>query len=306
MEVVMQNRSSRGGLVGPVLLIGAGLVFLAQTLGWVESGIWLGLLRMWPLILIAAGIDLLIPRRSWLGTLVSLLLIVAIFAGGFWLSGVRLGGARTGETDSVSVPLGTATRARVNFSPPVAALELRALPGKQSVVEGTVPRAGYGEVRTESALSGSTARVDITASGTYILPAIGPQDETWRFGLTGAVPLDLNVSTGVGLVEADLTGLTITGLDVEMGIGRVMVILPADVSFSGRVSGAIGEIEIVVPAGVGVRIQVDAALAGVTTPSGQMFGPGDHEYTSPDYASAKVRVDLRIEQAIGAIVIRNG
>jgi hypothetical protein len=57
---------------------------------------------------------------------------------------------------------------------------------------------------------------------------------------------------------------------------------------------------------VGVRIQVDAALAGVTTPSGQMFGPGDHEYTSPDYASAKVRVDLRIEQAIGAIVIRNG
>ena len=301
----MQGHSTRGGLVGPVLLIGVGLVFLAQTLGWVESGIWLGLLRMWPLILIAAGIDLLIPRRSWIGTLLSLVLIVAIFAGGFWLSGVRLGGARTGETDSVSVPLGTATRAEVNFSPAVAALELAALPGKQSLVEGTVPRAGYGEVRTESTLSGSTAQVDITSSGTYVLPAFGPRDETWRFGLTGAVPLDLNVSAGVGLVEADLTGLTLTGLEMEMGVGRVMVILPANGSFSGRISGGIGQIEIVVPAGVGVRIQVDAALAGVTTPSGQMFGPGENEYTSPNYASAKVQVDLRIEQAIGAIVIRN-
>ncbi len=301
----MQGRSTRGGLVGPVLLIGAGLVFLGQTLGWVESGIWLGLLRMWPLILIAAGIDLLIPRRSWIGTLLSLLLIVAVFAGGFWLSGVRLDRARTGATDSVSVPLGTATRAEVTFRPAVAALELAALSGRQSVVEGTVPRTGYGEVTVESGLSGATARVDLTTSGTYILPAMGPRDDTWRFGLTAAVPLDLEVSGGVLLVEADLTGLSLTGLDVEMGVGRVMLILPAEGSFSGQVSGGIGEIEIVVPAGVGVRIQVDAALAGVTTPSGQMFGPGDHEYTSPNYASAKARVDLRIEQAIGAIVIRN-
>ncbi|MBM3122706.1 MAG: hypothetical protein FJZ97_11080, partial [Chloroflexi bacterium] len=261
-------------------------------------------LRMWPLILIAAGIDLLIPRRSFLGTLLSLVLIVAVFAGGFWLSGVRLGGTRTGETESVSVPLGTATRAEVIINPAVAALELSVLPGKQSVVEGTVPRVGYGDVRTESRTSGSTARVDITASGTYVLPAFGPRDETWRFGLTGAVPLDLNVSAGVGLVEADLSGLKLTGLDVDMGVGRVMLILPGEGSFSGQVNGGIGEIEIVVPAGVGVRVQVDAALAGVTTPSGQMFGPRENEYTSPNYSSAKSRVDLRIEQAIGAIVIR--
>jgi len=301
----MQGRSSRGGLVGPVLLIGVGLVFLAQTLGWVESGIWLGLLRMWPLILIAVGVDLLIPRRTWIGTLLSLVLIVAIFAGGFWLSGVRLGGARTGETDSVTLPLGSATRAVVNIGPAVAALELSALQGTQSVVEGTIPRAGYGQVRAESTMSGSTVRVDVTSYGAYIMPALGPRDEAWRLGLTGAVPLDLNVSAGVGLVEADLSGLKLTGLEVEIGIGRVMVVLPADTTFSGNVSGGIGEIEIVVPAGVGVRVQVDAALAGVTTPSGQMFGPGENEYTSPNYATAKSRVDLRIEQAIGAIVIRN-
>lgn len=302
----MQERPVRRGLVGPILLIGLGLVFLAQNLGWVQAGIWLNLLRLWPLILIAVGIDLLVPRRSWVGTMLSLLLILAVFAGGFWLSGVRFNGARSAQTEEVTVPLGSATRAEVRFSPPVAALELAALPASEDLVSGTVPEAGYGRVEVRSTQSGSTAQVVVSGGGEYVIPAIGPRDETWRFGLTPAVPIDLEISTGVGLVEADLSGLNLAGLDVEMGVGQVVVRLPAGGSFAGSLSGAIGQIEIVVPAGVGVRIQVDAALAGVTTPTGGTFGPGEHEYTSPNFGTAKHRIELRIEQAIGAVVIRPG
>lgn len=302
----MEQRHHRGGLVGPVLLIGLGLVLLGQNLGWVRADIWLSLLRMWPLILIAAGIDLLIPRRSAWGTLLSLLLILAVFAGGFWLSGVRLGGARAGETESISFPLGNASSAQIHFSPPVAAMELAALESSSAVLEGTVPRTGYGRVHSEAAQSGSMAVVDVTAEGVYVVPTFGPRDDTWRFGLTSKVPVDLEVSTGVGLVVADLTGLTLSGMDIEMGVGRVVVTLPADGSFTGTLSGAIGATELVVPAGVGVRVQLDAALASMTTPTGQTYGPGEHEYTSPNFDTAKYRVELRIEQAIGAVIIRNG
>jgi hypothetical protein len=301
----MDSRHHRGGLVGPVLLVGIGLVLLAQNLGWVRGDIWLSLLRMWPLILIAAGIDLLVPRRSAWGTLLSLLLILAVFAGGFWLSGVGLGGARAGETESVSIPLGDATRAQIHFSPPVAALELAELKGSNAVLEGSVPRVGYGQVHTESARSGSTAVIDVTASGVFVFPAFGPRDDTWRFGLTSKVPVDLEVSTGVGLVDANLTGLSISDLDIEMGVGRVVITLPAAGSFTGDVSGAIGEIEVIVPEGVGVRVQVDAALATMITPTGQAFGPGEHEYTSSDFSTSKHRIELRIAQAIGAVIIRN-
>jgi hypothetical protein len=300
----MEQRHYRGGLVGPVLLIGFGLVFLAQNLGWVQPDIWLSLLRMWPLILIAAGIDLLIPRRSVWGTLLSLILILAVFAGGFWLSGVRPGSARAGEADSVSVPLGDASQARIHFSPPVAALEIDALGDSSAVILGTVPRAGYGQVQTESSRSGTTALVDVTASGVYVIPAFGPRDDTWHFGLTSKVPVDLEISTGVGLVGADLTGLNLSALDIEMGVGRVVVTLPAEGSFTANLSGAVGEIEVLIPAGVGVRVQMDAALASMITPTGQTYGPGEHEYTTPNYGSAKHRVELRIAQAVGAVIIR--
>jgi hypothetical protein len=296
----------RGGLVGPVLLVGLGLILLGQNLGWVQDDIWFSLLRLWPLILVAAGIDLLIPRRSIWGTLLSLLLILAVFAGGFWLSGLRLGGARAGETQSVTVPLGNATHAQIHFSPPVAALELTALKNSDAALEGTVPRAGFGQVRTNASQSGSTVVVDVTADGAYVIPAFGPRDDTWRFGLTSKVPVDLEISTGVGMVDANLTGLTLSGLDVEMGIGRIVITLPVDGSFTGNLSGAIGETEVIVPAGVGVRVQLDGALASMITPTGQTYGPGEHEYTSPDFNTAQVRIELRIEQAIGAVVIRQG
>ncbi len=297
----------RGGLVGPVLLVGLGLILLGQNLGWVREDIWLSLLRLWPLILVAAGIDLLIPRRSIWGTLLSLVLVVAVFAGGFWLSGVALGGVREGLVETVSIPLAKASRAEIHFNPPVAALELGALSGSQAVVEGTVPRGGYGRVHTESSVSGSTAQVEVTATGAYIIPAFGPRDETWRFGLTPDVPLDLEVSMGLGMVEADLTGLDIASLDVEMGIGQLVITLPAEGSFSGNVSGAIGQTVIVIPDGTAVRIRMTTAIGGMRTPDGgRSIDVGDKEYTSPNYGTAQNQIDLQIEQAIGAIVIREG
>jgi len=301
----MQSHHDRGGLVGPVLLIGLGLVFLAQNMGWVGPGIWLSLLRMWPLILVAVGVDLLIPRRSALGTLLSLVLVLAVFVGGFWLSGVRLGSVRTGETESVSIPVGSATHARIHLSPPVAALDLEALKGSNALLEGTVPKPGYGQVHADWTMSGATAVVDVTASGVFVVPAVGPQDETWRFGLSTKVPLDLEISSGIGLIDADLTGLTVVSLDVETGIGQSTITLPAEGNFSGRLSSGIGQTVIIIPEGAAVHVLMTTGLGGVTTPEGSRpFDLGDNEYTSPGFGTAENRIELVIEQAIGSIVVR--
>ncbi len=303
----MESRHHRGGLVGPVLLIGFGLILLAQNLGWVGGDIWWSLLRMWPLILVAVGVDLLIPRRSALGTLVSLALVVAVFVGGFWLSGARLGAARSGETETVSVPAGNATNARIHFSPPVAALEIEALAASDALLEGTVPQSASGQVRADSEMSGTTADVDVTASGSFVGPMVGTQDEAWRFGLSPEVPLELQISSGMGLVEADLTGLTVEGLEVELGIGRIVITLPAGGSFSGRLSGAIGQTTIIIPKGTAVRVRMTTGIGGVETPEGSRpFDLGDNEYTTPGFGTAENRIELEIEQAIGLIVLREG
>jgi hypothetical protein len=297
----------RGGLVGPVLLVGLGLILLGQNLGWVQNDIWLSLLRMWPLILVAAGIDLLIPRRTFWGTLLSLVLILAVFAGGFWLAGPGVRVRPAGGLQEISVPLGSASAAEVKFSPPVASLTVGALQGTTALLEGTVPAEKYGRVEARTHQDGATAAVEIEASGAYVTPIFGPMDQPWVFALTTQIPIDLRVSAGVGDAHLDLAGLRVSGLDVEMGVGRVVITLPAGGSFSGQVSGGVGQTVIVIPKGVAVHVRMTTGIGGMQTPEGgRSLDLGDKEYTSPGFATAQDRIELRVEQAIGAIVIREG
>lgn len=62
-------------LLGPLLLIGAGVVFLLNNLGVLPWGVWETLGRLWPLFLIAIGIDLVVGRRK---PLISLLIILGL------------------------------------------------------------------------------------------------------------------------------------------------------------------------------------------------------------------------------------
>ena len=56
------------GIVGPTILIGAGAVLLLNTTGLVDWDIWAIMWRLWPVILIAIGLDILIGRRSLAGS----------------------------------------------------------------------------------------------------------------------------------------------------------------------------------------------------------------------------------------------
>lgn len=300
------NTHYRGGLVGPILLIGLGLVLLAQNLGWVGADLWWNLLRMWPLILIAIGIDLLIPRRSALGTLLALVLVVAVFVGGFWLSGISLQPAPPAETESVSVPALNVSGARIRIQPPAASLHVHALPGSQALVEGSVPRSRTGKVQADWSTSGSVADVEITAGGLFVGPLVGDGTEAWRLGLSPEVPLHLEISSGAGIVEANLTGLQIEGLEVSLGLGRSVITLPAGGNFRGSVSGAVGQTVVIIPEGAAVRVRMTTGLGGVETPEGRRpFDLGDNEYTSPGFDTAPERIELEIDQALGQIIIRH-
>ncbi len=125
----------------------------------------------------------------------------------------------------------------------------------------------------------------------------------WDLGLNPDVPLQLEISLGVGQSDVDLTGLTLSDLEVSMGVGQTTVILPDEGRFRAKIEGAIGQTVVVIPAGLAARIHVDTGLAGRQLPDG--YQRRDDVYTSPGYESADNRVDLEVSQAIGNITIRH-
>ena len=71
----------REGLVGAIFIIGLGVVFLLANFGLLAVDVWTLLLSLWPVLLVAIGIDLVIGRRSLWASLAGLVVLLAILAG---------------------------------------------------------------------------------------------------------------------------------------------------------------------------------------------------------------------------------
>lgn len=293
-----------GGLVWPLILIGLGVVFLLNNLGVLEWGVWWTLLRMWPILLVAAGIDLLIGRRSRLGALVAVVLIAALFAGAFWLvwNDVRIDRAEDGE--EISYALDGASRAEVVLGPAAGSLRLAALSEPSDLAQGTI-RLGSGEdLRRTYDVAGGVASLALESGGVVLGPgAPGVDERSWDLRLNRDVPLDLQIDLGVGEAEIDLAGMALEDLEVDMGVGQVVVTLPAEAGdLRATVDGAIGQIVILLPEGLGVRLQMDTALVGRQIPPG--YEQRGDVFLSPGYEDADQRIDLTVNLAIGNVTVR--
>ena len=77
-----EGQSGEGrSLFWPILLIGVGVILLLANLGLVEPVNLIALFRMWPLLLIAAGAQILFGRSfPWVGTILSVGLAIGAIA----------------------------------------------------------------------------------------------------------------------------------------------------------------------------------------------------------------------------------
>jgi hypothetical protein len=80
----------RLGLATPIFWIGLGIVFLLSELGLANWDALQIIIKFWPLLLIAIGLDVLIPRRSLWASVLGLIVLLAIFAAALWSMGVRI------------------------------------------------------------------------------------------------------------------------------------------------------------------------------------------------------------------------
>ncbi len=298
----MEEPKRRGSLVGPVILIGLGIVFLLNNLGVLSWSVWDVILGLWPVLLIAAGLDLLLGRRSVWGSLLALAILAAAVAGALWL--FNTGVVPAVPAEEISQALNGATRAEVVLAPAVGRVHVESLTESGNLLEGVVRPTRGEQVSHDFTVADETAKLALRSAGVFA-PALGGWDSHrgWDIELTPDVPLDLEVSFGMGECEVDLTDLTVTDLQVSIGIGQVTVVLPEAGSFQARIEGAIGKTVVVIPREMAARIQTDTALGSADLPEG--YRQQGDAYVSPDYESADHRVDLEVSQAIGQVSIQH-
>lgn len=294
----------RGSLVGPATLVGLGIILLLNNFGTLRWSVWETIFRLWPVLVIGVGLDLLIGHRSIWGSLLALVLTLAVFTGALWLLRTDVGIGTAATTERVRQALQGATQAEVVIAPTVGRLTIEGLQESANLVEGTL-MLGTGErLARDFAVKGDEATLSLRSEGTSIGPVVGTWRDrrTWDLSLASDVPLKLEISMDVGQAELNLADLTLSELNISMGVGQTIVTLPDKGKFQAKIYSDIGQTVIIIPTGMEARIVFDTGIAAKQVPSD--FRRQDDVYTSPGYGSAQNRVDLEVSQDIGNVTIR--
>lgn len=245
-------------LFGPIVLIAVGTIWLLANFGFVETLHWDAVLRLWPLALVFAGLNLIVQQAPRpLGSLLSALLglvavgvfvLVLLFAD--LLPIPRPAEPEVRRNQPVSVALGSAQRAEVQLDLGRWPTAIAPLPAGNDLLSGRL--TFQGELDLKSAQRRDTAEVRLAVrepSGWFLNPGNWSADaaDRWELGLSPAVPIDLQLNLASGSSTVDLRGLMLEALRVDVGSGQATLWLP-DGRYPTTVNAGSGRLEWTLPA----------------------------------------------------------
>ncbi|WP_374712566.1 LiaI-LiaF-like domain-containing protein [Symbiobacterium terraclitae] len=302
-------RSPKGpSIIGPFVLILLGLFFLGQSLGLISWSVWDALSRLWPVLLIVAGLDMLLGRRGPWGRAVAVLLALALVGGILFRSWPQVDTpppiARPAPVDEalvISRPLGSATSAQIAVESSVSRLRIKASELGDELVHGSVIPLSNERIDEQYEVVDGTAYYRLRSTVSIPVDARRGQG-TWDLYLSPAVPISLQLDTGVAESDIDLSGLRVTDLDVSTGVGDVRLTLPAQGAVTGRIDAGVGQIFLRVPKGRPARIKVETGLGGTDVGGG--FRREDGYFITEDFRAGQEAIDLVVTGGIGHVVLQ--
>ena len=296
----------RGPLFWGLVLVCLGAIPLLVRAGYLDASRFDEAWRLWPLILVAVGLSILLGRgRTGLAGTVVLALVVGIIGGGAVAGGFSVFGNVT-DCTGTSNTLSSLSEAGVFEAKASVTLDLNCGSLTVDLTEGS----GW-------ALEGGYRNrpPSVTATGTSLDVAApdGSHRQEWKLALpvatTGSMRLTANASASTIVVgrgvldrlEADLNAGdlridardgTIRRLDVSMNAGRARITLGAT-AVAGSLSANAGSFELCVPPELGLHLQVTDQLTFAHNLGDRGLARDGDTWTRP--GSSGAMVDLEID-----------
>lgn len=247
--------------------------------------------RMWPLLIVFAGISLL-AVRSWLWGSAVILLIVTLLAGAVAVATGYLQPpvAQRPANSSVTIAKPEADVHMIN-------LFIKNAAGKLSInsdTEGSLARADYGgELRHNETLKDGTQTIDLEATN----------NESWWLGssndldvtMNETIATDVTLSSGAADVDADFSGVPLHVLTIKSGASSNKIKIGNKTKTTTiHLDTGVSSIELLLPRGAGIQNTVESGLSNISIPDIHEVSKGLYETTGYDLADQKIRLEGKI------------
>lgn len=275
------------------ILIAVGLAWLLADLGYLPAGV----IELWPLLLVALGLELLLGRDPKGRRLSALVLVGLLLAAGFWLAfGPPSSGPFVRESLRVPFTAGLQT-AGLRLDAPVARLELSALPADaESLLDAELERLPRQRILLERKRRRERMELRLRSEGRNL--RLQGRAPLWKLGLHPAVRYDMDLRLGVGQGRLDLRGLELEGLAIRAGVGDLTVFFPTKGGYEARVEGGVGRLTLLLPPGLPVELEVEKGIGRVAV-SG--LEGGGRRWSS---GGSGPPLRLAVEAGVGQVEVR--
>lgn len=339
MSQISHREERHTSLFGPIALIAIGLFFLVNRLNLITDLYWLDVLRLWPLLLVFLGLNVLALQapRPYASLLSGGIALVAVLSFGFVLlnglggtpfsSRLEIGDWQTKPIQFKANGVETAVY-DLTIGPPGA--DLTALEDSNDLIAGTI--AYQDDYLFDTRVTGSRASVRLAPQNQseewVFLPDYWRQygeANRWQLGLNGRVPAALTLEAVAGRSLLDLRDLQLESLTLAVNAGDVELLLPggdynADLATNaatveitlpenGRhaITLAVnaGSATLHLPPGMALRVELDRALGSFNVNNAGLRQVGDQEnvWQTAGYNQAQDRVDLTIHIPLGSVTL---
>lgn len=298
----MDGQFRRGSMIFPVVIIVAGVVFLLNNLGLLDWNIWATLWRLWPVVLIGVGLDVLIGGRSRWGSLIVAGILLVVLSGAVWFSAQQGYTLRSGGVETVHSTLDGASSAEVDIRSGVSLLRIDTTSESNTLIKGRVEKSFGEELRQERDDRHGGAYYRLQSELFHAIPNFrGDPGGRWDLSLTDAVPINLRIATGVGKADLNLANLNLSQLKVESGVGQTIVWLPKTGRYKATLDVGVGDMTVYVPKEIAARIVLRTGLSARSV-SGD-YQKEDDYYISPGFHTAEHRVELELNGGVSKVTV---
>ncbi|TAK23903.1 MAG: hypothetical protein EPO26_07475 [Chloroflexota bacterium] len=294
----------RGGLVWPLILIAVGAIFLLQNFGILAPNAWHQVWRLWPLVLVLIGIEILFRGR------------ISGVVTGFLVAGLLIGGlaalaviprltlvAGPIETREFEYRLDGATQANVNLEFGAGRLVVGALSAGDGRV-GRLTYTGPDALRPNARYSMRNGLGDLRFT---IRPGAGEFAvfPNMTADLNRDVPMTLRVTSGASDATIDLTELRVSRFDLETGASSTRIVFPRSAGATeARLRTGAASLVMEVPEGVAAQVRHSGGLSSLDIDQARFPNVERNLYRSADFATNPNRVDVRVDSGASSVTVR--
>ena len=296
----------REGLAGSLLFIGIGTILLLSNLGYSTLGNWQYLLRYWPVLIIAIGLDILFPIRTRLLSYLGLVLGILLIAGLVYLIGNRMIYTENAvSTDHMVVKADDIKQASIDLQMNAGSLIIGDQAEPANMVEATLHLYNMQNVYQDQRIREDTGYFTMRSSGLQLVDynenGFNFEDTSWNIQINPELPTRMENLLIAGEMTSTITAMQQLDMENTVIFGKNVVILPSSGDVDVTSSVIFGELEISVPKNANVMILVDTALENIDLPDG--FRKNGSRIYSPDYNADGNPITMKVSVPFGSIDI---